>query len=138
MVGGAAASGADDAEGMSVVEEEAGPVLLQQGEHLRQPQDLPLGTEHPVGDDQGTLVRGQVVEAALQALGVVVLVANHAGARRLPQPHAVVDAGVVVPINDRDGLLVGQQRRQRRQVHLVTGGEDQGRFLVQEGSKLLL
>ena len=134
MAGRAPAAFADGAEAVGVVHHDPGAVLSGQTHDIGQVRDVTAHGEHAVGDDQGSGGLGHLLQAPLQVRHVVVLVAEHLAEA---EPGAVVDAGVVLPIQDHI-VAPAHQGGDDPKIRLEARGEGHHRLLAEELGELRL
>src|SRR2546422_168936 len=100
----------------------------------RQIGDIAAHAVDAVDDYEAAFPARDPLEDGVQVAGVVVLKAYGLSVGELG---AVVDAGVVRLVDNRYGALI-EERGDGAEVRLVAGGEDDGRFLVQEARDAVL
>ncbi len=128
MAAGAAAADSEDADGVGVVDHEAGVVALADVDNRGQLGDVAAHAVDAVDDDEGCLALGHAPQGLLQVVGLVVAEAVDLAVGELG---AVVDAGVVAFVDDGRGVAI-DQGGDGAEVGLVAGGEDQRRLRVEE------
>ena len=124
----AAATGANEAGRVRVVDHDQGIVLPGQGRDVGQPGHVAVHAEHAVGRNQPGARAGGGLELRLEVVHVAVAVAQ---ACRLAQADTVNDGGVVELVAD-DGVLLAQQRFEQARVGIEAGGVEDGVVGVQE------
>ncbi len=120
----ALAGGADDAEGVGLVDHEEGVVGVADLAQVDQGGDVAVHGVDAVDDDEADAGVGGGGQAALEVGDVVVAEAGDGGAGELA---AVDDAGVVVLV-DEDGVAGADDGADGADVGGVAGAEDQGAF----------
>src|SRR5262249_40194 len=91
VVRGAAPTGSNDAERVSIVDQEAGAVLFHHRHDLVELGNLAFRAEDAVSDDERAFTVVEVLERARKRFRVVLLVTNQLRASSLPEPHAVIE-----------------------------------------------
>ncbi len=133
-VGRGAAAAAQHANGVRIVDHQAGAVLLAERYQLGQGRDITFHAEQPIDHHQDALACRQAGQDTLEIGHAVVAIAF----RLAPaQPSAVHDAGVIFFVEDHD-VSTADQRTDRSQVGLHAGGKDEGRFFAHPGGQLAL
>ena len=134
-VGGrSAAAFADCADSVGIVDHNAGIVAAGEVHDFGKLGDIAAHGEDSVGHDELRGIGPELLEHALEAVHVVVEVADHLCVRELGP---VVDAGVVLAVAD-DVIAFGADGAEDSEVALEAGGECHRGFLVQEGREFLL
>ena len=133
IAGRAPAAFADGPKTVGIVHHDPGAVLLRQSDDVGQVRDVAAHAEHAVGDDQGPRGFGDLLQTPLQIRHVVVPVAEHLAEA---EPGAVVDAGMVLPIQDHI-VASAHQGGDDAQIGLEARGEGHDRLLAEEPGQLL-
>ena len=114
--------GADEADGVAVVDHDEGVVLLGEVADAGEVGDDAVHREDAVGGDQAGAGAGRFAQAALEVGHVVVGVAEAPG---LAEADAVDDRGVVEGVGD-DRVLLAEQGLEEAGVGVEAGGVEDG------------
>ena len=117
-----AATFADNAGAVALVDHHQGVILLGQIADLVDRCHIAVHREHAVGGDDAVTAILSFLEATFQILHVGILIAETFG---LAEAHAVDDRGMVERIADY-GVLLGEQRLEQTAVSIETGGVQYG------------
>lgn len=121
----AEATRAEHTEGVCLVDQQPGTVALLDFDDLAQWRPVAERAVQALDDDQRSAGRlAQARQAAVEVFRVVVAKADR---RRVAEPATIVDAGVAVGI-DEQRVALASQRRQRAEVGLVAGRENDRRW----------
>ena len=123
-----AAPVAGHAHAVRVVHHDARAVFLADCDDLRHRRDVAAHAVDAVNHHQLPGIGGQLAQQVVQAADVAVTEAAHLAAAHQA---AIDDAGVIVLVDDHVVALL-HQRRDRADVGLVAGREDQRGFLADE------
>ena len=107
MASCAAAAFTDDSDGVGVVHEEPGTVLVADLDDAGQVRDITAHAEHAVNDDEAGLILAYPPEDRIEMPRAVVIEAHHL---TLCQSAAVVNAGVIRFIDDSDRAAADERR----------------------------
>ena len=134
IAGCAAASLADDAEAVRVVDHDACAVFLRQRADLGQVGNVAAHGEHAVGHDQAARRLRHLLELLFKVCHIVVLVAQHLAVGQLA---AVIEAGMVLTVHD-DIVMQADNGADDAEIGLEARREGHDGVLAQKFCKLVL
>ena len=134
VLGGSAAVGADEADGVGVVDHDHGVVFFGEVADLGELGEVAIHGEDAVGGDEAMAGAGGGFELGLEVVHIAVAVAEAGGLR---EADAVDDAGVVELVGD-DGVFGVEDGLEEASVGVEAGAVEDGFFGAEEGADALL
>jgi hypothetical protein len=120
-----------DADRVRVVDVEASAARLADLHELRQVDDIAAHGEYAVHHDEASLIGGNLLEDPVELIEVAV---DEALDLAVAEPAGVHDARVVFLVGDHH-VVLPYQRRDRAEIGLHAGAEDEGGLLAHEGGQ---